>query len=52
MVTRQNKDIKRENKKCEKNNLPDLPQEFFAEFLKLPSCKSRGFCDNCGRCEH
>ena len=29
-----------------------LPPDFFADLLDLPSCKSRGYCDNCGRCEH
>ena len=29
-----------------------LPANFFSDLLKLPSCKSRGYCDNCGRCEH
>jgi len=35
-----------------KENPRDLPPEFFAELLDLPSCKARGICDGCGRCEH
>ncbi len=31
---------------------PALSGEFYARLLRLPSCKSRGYCDNCGRCEH
>lgn len=28
-----------------------LSSNFFAELLDLPACKSKGFCDGCGRCE-
>lgn len=31
---------------------PALGGDFYARLLNLPSCKSRGYCDNCGRCEH
>lgn len=31
---------------------PTLSESFFAELLGLPSCKTKGYCDNCGRCEH
>jgi len=30
---------------------PCLPNDFFMELLHLPACKSKGYCDNCGRCE-
>lgn len=30
---------------------PTLPNDFFAQLLNLPPCKSKGFCNNCGRCE-
>ena len=29
-----------------------LSSNFFAELLDLPACKSKGYCDGCGRCEH
>lgn len=28
-----------------------LSSNFFAELLDLPACKSKGYCDGCGRCE-
>ena len=28
-----------------------LSNEYFKQLLHLPACKSKGFCDNCGRCE-
>ena len=31
---------------------PRLSMDFFQELLDLPSCKTIGVCDNCGRCEH
>lgn len=30
---------------------PALPISFFAELLNLPTCKTKGYCSNCGRCE-
>lgn len=30
---------------------PSLPSDFFVQLLNLPPCKSKGFCNNCGRCE-
>ncbi len=30
---------------------PELSNDFFAQLLHLPACKSKGYCDNCGRCE-
>lgn len=41
-----------ENKEDQKAGPPTLSENFFAELLGLPSCKSKGYCDNCGRCEH
>lgn len=40
--------------RIEKNrNTANLPQEFFAKLLDIPSCKSvSGICNGCGRCEH
>jgi len=29
-----------------------LSSNFYAELLDLPACKSKGYCDGCGRCEH
>ena len=31
---------------------PKLSADFFQRLLKLPSCKTSGVCDGCGRCEH
>ena len=31
---------------------PDLSEDFYMSLLGLPACKSQGFCDDCGRCEH
>lgn len=28
-----------------------LSAEYFQRLLNLPACKSKGYCDNCGRCE-
>lgn len=37
----------------ENHNAANLPQEFFAKLLDIPSCKLRsGICNGCGRCEH
>ena len=36
---------------AEEQTQPKLPQGFFQELLKLPSCKTIGICDDCGRCE-
>ncbi len=33
-------------------SVPSLSSNFFAELLDLPACKSKGYCDGCGRCEH
>ena len=30
---------------------PQLDNSFWADLLNLPSCKSVGVCDDCGRCE-
>lgn len=30
---------------------PRLSTEDFFKILNLPACKSKGYCDNCGRCE-
>lgn len=30
----------------------ELPREYYAKFLNLPSCKTNGVCNGCGRCEH
>lgn len=30
---------------------PELPKDFYVKLLHLPACKSKGYCDNCGRCE-
>lgn len=30
---------------------PGLSAEDFYEILHLPACKTKGYCDNCGRCE-
>ena len=30
---------------------PGLSAEDFYEILHLPPCKTKGYCDNCGRCE-
>ena len=30
---------------------PQLPNSFFQELLDLPTCKTEGYCNNCGRCE-
>ena len=30
--------------------LPFLPKEFYLELLDLPSCKTTGKCDGCGKC--
>ncbi len=38
--------------KKEKPAQPELPPEFFMDLLDLPSCKTIGICDECGRCEH
>ena len=35
----------------EEENQPRLSMDFFQELLDLPSCKTVGVCDNCGRCE-
>lgn len=29
-----------------------LSADFFAKLLDLPACKTKGYCDGCGRCEH
>lgn len=31
---------------------PTLSPEFYAKLLHLPTCKTEGYCNNCGRCEH
>lgn len=36
----------------EEDAAPLLSEDFFAKLLNLPACKSKGCCDNCGRCEH
>lgn len=28
-----------------------LPASYFQELLELPACKSKGCCDDCGKCE-
>lgn len=33
------------------NSTPKLSTEDFFKILNLPACKSKGYCDNCGRCE-
>ena len=30
---------------------PGLSAEDFYEILHLPACKTKGYCDNCRRCE-
>ena len=30
----------------------ELPPEYYAKLLNLPSCKTNGVCNGCGRCEH
>lgn len=32
-------------------DLPNLSVDFFADLLNLPTCKTKGYCSNCGRCE-
>ena len=36
---------------AEEQSRPELPVGFFQDLLQLPSCKTIGVCDNCGRCE-
>jgi len=43
---------KNDNVKNEDFELPMLSEDFFYELLNPPACKSKGYCDNCGRCEH
>ena len=42
---------KEESPAKEANASGGLSSNFFAELLDLPACKSKGFCDGCGRCE-
>ncbi len=36
----------------EEDKKPELSSDFFLDLLDAPSCVSKGYCDNCGRCEH
>ena len=36
---------------AEEQTQPKLPMDFFQSLLNLPSCKTVGVCDGCGRCE-
>lgn len=51
MVT-ENKDIQKEELSTTDAKPTNLPEAFFAKLLDRPSCKTRGICDGCGRCEH
>ena len=42
----------KEEPEAAKTGVPSLSEDFFRELLDPPSCKARGYCDNCGRCEH
>lgn len=38
-------------KQTDEQTQPKLPAGFFQSLLNLPSCKTVGVCDGCGRCE-
>lgn len=46
-----NKDKKKEEEK-KAGSEPRLGTDFFSRLSRQPSCKTKGICDNCGRCEH
>jgi hypothetical protein len=35
-----------------KSVVPKLHPDFYLRLLDLPSCKTKGVCDNCDNCEH
>ena len=39
------------NIKPEAEKNADLPEDYWQSVLDLPSCKTMGICDDCGRCE-
>ena len=43
--------VSTEEPRREEQSQPRLSLDFFQELLDLPSCKTVGVCDNCGRCE-
>ena len=45
----ENKNVVEE--KAEKKQEVNLGEDFYMKLLHLPACKSKGYCDNCGRCE-
>ncbi len=38
--------------RTDEDNKPKLSADFFINLLNAPSCVSKGYCDDCGRCEH
>ncbi len=36
----------------DEKNTPNLPPEYFLELIGAPTCRTKGYCDNCGKCEY
>ncbi len=36
----------------EEAKAPSLPPDYFLELIDAPACRTKGYCDNCGRCEY